>query len=236
MTDASSNYAGRDLEAMAHARNYNRWIAAAFRPYLRGDVLEVGAGCGNVSPYLIAAGAERLTAVEPSEQMFPLLTGKLHDLPNATPRRGVSADVLEETPGAFDAVTYVNVLEHIRDDEAELRRCRRLLRPGGHALILVPALPCLYSEFDRSIGHYRRYTRKELRTKAAKSGLGIVRAYYFDAVGAPLWFLYFRCLRGQMRAGGVSLFDTVVVPVMRPLERMIRPPIGKNVILVAKRV
>jgi SAM-dependent methyltransferase len=77
--------------------------------------------------------------------------------------------------GSFDAVVMLNVLEHIRDDDAALAQVYRILKPGGIAIIEVPAGPHLYDAYDKALKHFRRYEMGELKAKLQKAGFSIER-------------------------------------------------------------
>lgn len=228
-----AEYPGRELEAMSFAVNYHRWIAAEISPFLGQRAAEVGAGIGSVSSLLLEHPVGRLEAYEPSANMFPQLAARLA---NEARARAVNAFFGTQAPAEpFDSVAYINVLEHIEDDRGELGRAFAALRPGGHLLVFVPALAWLYSDFDRRIGHARRYSRPGLVRLARASGFEVVRAKYFDVAGVIPWYLNFVLLRRGLGPAGVGLYDRVVVPPMRRLEGWIAPPIGKNLLMVARR-
>jgi SAM-dependent methyltransferase len=89
----------------------------------------------------------------------------------------IEADLSQDLPPdapEHDVVLALDVIEHVDDDYGVVRRLRQLVRPGGHLIISVPALPELYSEFDRVQGHRRRYTPESLRDTIAGSGLVIL--------------------------------------------------------------
>jgi SAM-dependent methyltransferase len=226
-------YFGKDLEAMSIANNYHQWILAEFFPYLGRSVAEVGAGSGNFSTLLLQTNISSLTAFEPSPNMYPLLQETLSKDERARAVNGFFDGV---HPGEhFDSVLYVNVLEHIEDDAAELANVYDALHPGGHLLIFVPALPCLFSGFDRQAGHLRRYRKKHLVGLVQRSGYAIIKARYFDITGIIPWYINFVLRKKEFTSGGISLYDRMVVPVMRVLEGLIPPPIGKNILMVAKK-
>jgi hypothetical protein len=127
------------------------------------------------------------------------------------------------------------VLEHIENDAAEAAAMHRALKPGGHALIFVPALEGLYSELDRKLGHFRRYRRRPLVRLFEQAGFDTVRCRYFDIAGIIPWYIAFVLMNRTISEGKVSLYDRVVVPVMRAIEGWIPPPIGKNLLLVARK-
>jgi SAM-dependent methyltransferase len=233
-------YAGRDLEAMSFARNYHRWILDLFAPHLGRRLVEVGAGAGSFSEMLLARAPDSLALVEPS-QMCVRLSERVRGWRTEARVRvyndtfaGVAARVREEERP--DSIIYVNVLEHIADDEAELRLASDALAPGGRVFIFVPALRWLYGSFDRQVGHRRRYTRRELAAKCEHAGLSVVSAVYFDAAGVLPWWLKYRVLRSEkMEPAAVRFYDGFCVPVLRRAEARIPVPLGKNVLLVAEK-
>ena len=134
------------------------------------------------------------------------------------------------------SVIYVNVLEHVEDDESELRLVSDVLAPGGRAFVFVPAFQWLYGGFDRQVGHRRRYTRRELEEKCGRAGLRVLRSAYFDAGGVLPWWLKYRVLRSEeMEPGAVRFYDRFCVPLLRRVEAVVPPPVGKNILLVAEK-
>ena len=230
---AGSQYAGTELDILAGAVNYHRWILAGFRPYLGKTVAEVGAGIGSVSKLLLETPLERLIAFEPSANLYPVLARELE----GENRAAAINDVFRpsSTPDGVDSIVYINVLEHIENDRGELESATQALRPGGHLLVFVPALAWLYSEFDKHVGHVRRYTKRGLTELARDVGFEVVRARYFDVAGIAPWYVGFVLLKGKPRAGSVTLYDKLVVPPMRLAEAILPPPLGKNVLLVARK-
>ena len=230
---AAHEYNGRDLEAMAHAHHYHRWILDRLAPYLGATVAEVGAGVGNFSRLILETGITRLTAFEPSGKLYPLLKSALSHDPRAQAIHAFFGP--QAPPEPFDSVLYINVLEHIEHDAAEIAATWSALKPGGHLLIFVPALPWLYGEPDKQIGHYRRYTRPQLIDIAQRAGFSIIDARYFDLAGVVPWYLLFVLMKRSLSPGSVSIYDRWVVPIMRRLENRIPPPIGKNLLLIAHK-
>ena len=229
------SYPGRDLEAMLVAHNYTGWILSEFRGHFHGRVAEVGAGSGTFTERLLDEDVDSITAYEPSPEMHEKLARRFAGNPRVTtvPTR------FEAPPGdgalRFDAIFYVNVLEHIEDDAAELATIASALRPGGALLLFVPALPFLYSRFDREIGHFRRYRKRALRTMVERAGFSVSACRYFDVLGVLPWYVSFVLLRSGMNRGAVTLYDRVGVPLTRAVEALCAPPLGKNLLLVATK-
>ncbi|MEO7403490.1 MAG: class I SAM-dependent methyltransferase [Burkholderiales bacterium] len=231
--DAGLVYSGTELDAMSVAVNYHRWIISKFAPYLGSHVAEVGAGIGSVSKLLLEQPIERLSSFEPSQNMFPRLAASLRDEPRAEAINQYF-DVRFADRG-FDSIIYNNVMEHIEDDRAEISTALATLKPGGHLLIFVPALMWLYSDFDEHLGHFRRYTTRGLSSLASELGFEVVSARYFDIAGILPWFVVCKLLHKRPEGGSLSLYDKLVVPPMRVLEGIVSPPIGKNVMLIARK-
>ncbi len=234
LSNARPQYFGKDLEAMSFAKNYHDWILAEFLPYLGSSVAEVGAGVGSFSDLVLKTNIEKLQAFEPSQNMYPFLESLL-----AKDRRAQAINGFfgrELTGENFDSVLYVNVLEHIEEDALELANAYETLNSNGHLLIFVPALPWLYSDLDRQIGHFRRYLKKDLVRITQKAGFSIVKAQYFDIAGIVPWYINFVLLKNSISGGSVSLYDKLVIPIMRVVEGSISPPIGKNILLVGKKI
>lgn len=234
---ADFEYESRDLEVMSFAQKYHEWIVSFFRDYLGKRVAEVGAGSGNFSALLLREPLEELVAIEPSENVYRLLEQHTAEDARVTARNAFFAEVSGEYADHFDSIVYVNVLEHVEDDAAELARVYAALRPGGYVCVFVPALSWLYSEHDASIGHFRRYHKAPLEMLLRGAGFEVVRSRYFDIVGILPWLvlLKWKLMKGDPTAGNIALYDTYVVPVSRVLETLVSPPIGKNLLIVGKK-
>lgn len=228
-------YYGRDLKAMSFAVNYHRWIIKNFKPYLGGDVAEVGAGSGNFS-LLLLEEAKHLIAFEPSENMYPILSERLSGEKRVETVNGYFGDAYSKFKNGFDSVMYVNVLEHIEEDEKEFSHMYKALKRGGHALVYVPALSFLFGDIDRAMGHFRRYDKKGIVKIAQRSGFDIRLVKYFDLPGIVPWFIIFVLMKRGWKSSNVSLYDRLIVPSVRAIESRVAPPIGKNLLLVAKKI
>ena len=229
-------YPGKDLEAMDIAGAYRRWVLDGFRPFLGKSIVEVGAGIGSFSRELLATHPESLTLVEPSS-MFERLQAAFGGLDGVRLYNDRFANVATEIRDSEpDSIIYINVLEHIEDDIRELEIVRETLVPHGRVLLFVPALAALFSKLDAAIGHHRRYSRQELEQKVVKAGFHILETRWFDIAGVAPWFIKYRLFGStDVGIGAVRAYDKIAVPIMRPLEKLVPPPIGKNILLVAER-
>ncbi len=229
-------YFGKDLEAMSFAKNYHRWIIDEFKKCLGGHVAEVGAGMGSFSEYLLNADIKKLVAFEPSTNMFSLLEEKFFSNNNVETINAFFEEESYRYSDTFDSVCYVNVLEHIEDDAKALSHAYNALHHKGHILIFVPALSFLYSDLDKKLGHYRRYSKRELVEVVSSAGFTVKKVKYFDVAGIIPWYIAFVILKLSATQSNVSMYDNFVVPIMNRIERVITPPIGKNLILVGQKI
>ncbi|HWV98686.1 MAG TPA: class I SAM-dependent methyltransferase [Candidatus Acidoferrum sp.] len=222
-----------EFEALAQAVNYRKALFTEFGPFLKGDVVEVGAGIGQMTDHLVRLPAvRRAIAVEPDRRFC----ARHHaDFPQHEILEGTAADLPADT--ACDAILSINVLEHIRDDEAELARYASLLRQRqGSLCLFVPARPEIYAPIDKDFGHFRRYKRPELRKKLVAAGFEIVRLHYFNSLGYFAWWLNFCLLKKRSFEGQkVRLYDRAIFPVVHALEvKALRPPFGQSLLAVGR--
>jgi len=222
-----------EFAALSEARNYRRAIVKEFSPFLNGRVLEVGAGIGQTSEAILSLPqVNELVGVEPDTRFQQ---GFRDRLPNVMLLGGTTADL--EKGEVFDGAVMVNVLEHIEDDLDELIRLRKILATKqGHLCLLIPARQEIYSNLDAHFGHFRRYSRSDLRNKLERAGFQIKQLSYFNFVGYFAWALRFRLL-GSMTfdINQVRFFDQRIFPPVHWFEsRICRPPIGQSVIAIAQ--
>jgi SAM-dependent methyltransferase len=230
----SFSYEGRELEVLAKLSNYHDWIVEQFVPYLKGHAAEIGAGTGTMTLKLRPL-VHTLVAVEPAANLLPLLRQRLSNADIEIAASTAEEFLHEAKSKSFDAIVMVNVLEHIEKDKDTLRECCRVLMPEGHLLLFVPAMPMLFSDLDHAFGHYRRYKRRQLADLLTEAGLTVVELRYFDLPGAIAWWLVYKVLGSiDVSSGGAELYDRLIVPLVRRVERLLPLAFGKNLVAVAR--
>ncbi|HSC38316.1 MAG TPA: class I SAM-dependent methyltransferase [Chitinophagaceae bacterium] len=226
------------LHAIRHAGKFNGWMFDAIRPFIRGRVLEAGSGIGNISSFLLQSYGE-VWLSDYNEYYRELLGSKFAGFPHL---KGVlpidlAAEQLDEACapffGTFDTIVATNVIEHIRDDEQAIRNCRKLLKPGGRLVILVPAWQGLFNGLDRAFGHYRRYTKQGMVSVLGRQ-MNVVYSRYFNIAGIAGWFFTGAILRkGTIPKAEMKIFDALV-PLFKVIDRLAGNTIGLSVIVVAE--
>ena len=218
---------------MEQAVNYRAALLSEFAPALNGRVLEVGAGVGQLSEALGSLpGVKHLVSVEPDPE-FCATFRRIH--PAHALVEGTIGDIGDDV--LWDALVSINVLEHVREDDAELAKFHARLRSReGRLCLFVPARQEIYSLLDADFGHVRRYGRRALRGQLERAGFEVERLHYFNWVGYLAWWWNFRFLkRRHFEPGSVALFDRYIFPVVHACERrVLRPPIGQSLLAVAR--
>jgi SAM-dependent methyltransferase len=226
-------YEGSELSLFSKAVNWKAYWSAKLAPFVKGRVLEVGAGMGaNAAGLGIHHGGE-WTLLEPDSALCEEIRGKVRrgELPQQTRViRGVLRD-LALAP-AFDTIVYIDVLEHIEDDRGELAEAVYRLNPGGHLIVLSPAYQLLFSPFDAAIGHHRRYDRVSLLA-IAPPGLRLVKAFYLDSLGLLLSFTNrFLFRRSMPTPTTILVWDSIIVRLSRLTDPVLGFSAGRSVIAV----
>jgi hypothetical protein len=234
------------LDAMSLAVGYRRWMVSRMAPHCGDGVLELGAGIGNLSPLL---PGERLVLTEPDPTMLtrlaavargPELAGRSVRVDAFDPTRDDGSAFRDEP---LDTVVSANVLEHIQDHVRAIATLRSMLDATApdrlkRIVTLVPAHPLAYGSLDAAMGHYRRYTARNLRqTYLAAIPEADVTIEGFNVIGLAGWFVSGRVLRrATVDAEAVRAVERVL-PLLRLADRATRAlsprPIGQSLIGIA---
>jgi glycosyltransferase involved in cell wall biosynthesis len=178
------------LDAFAGAPNFNRWMADTIRPYVGRNVLEIGAGMGNLTRQLLP-GRRRYVATDIDHEHLDRLSNRLSHRPRLEIAELNAAMPQDHAPfeGQMDTVICLNVLEHIEDDLEALRNIRSMLEEGGRAVILVPCGQSIYNSLDEELGHFRRYSEDQLQERMTAAGFDVETVLRFNRASRPGWWL-----------------------------------------------
>jgi len=225
------------LNTIALANHFNKWMYDTIKPWCNGKILEIGSGVGNISEYFIIDNASiLLTDIRDSycEALREKFSGNrtMLGIENMNLVDADFEDKFGKYFNSFDTVFALNVVEHIFDDKLAIANCYKLLKPGGHLIILVPAYQWLYTDFDKELEHYRRYTCQRLESLFIANKLRIVKSRYFNAAGIAGWLV-----SGKMQhhkiipAGQIRLFNRLVF-LFKLFDKLIFNSFGLSVITV----
>lgn len=235
-SDTTEEFPGEVLEDMGEMPNYNNWIFGHFMESVAGKTVEIGAGLGTISERL-RPHTTHLDLVEPTPSLAERLQAKFSGDDGCR----VSQNTLDQWLEGVQHETYntavmVNVLEHIKDDISATRGLFNALKPGGRIMIFVPALPFLFSKLDRFYGHFRRYRRDDLKQHIENAGFVIEKLQYFDIAGIlPWWLLNTVMGKTSFHKPSLTLYDKFVVPPAKLFESVVPLPIGKSLVLIARK-
>ncbi len=218
------------LEDLSTVTTLTDHMYRTFRPMLGRRILEIGAGNGNLTAFLLQHGDVMATDV--SDKALDRLRSRFGNRGSLEVARW---DVTEPfgLVRSFDTVVFVNVLEHIEDDGEALRNVRDVLEPGGRMILLVPQGMWLYGPFDSKIGHHRRYARENLSKLLAEQGFELKRLLYFNALGVPGWWVNAKLLgRDHISLRMLRLYNRVAGPLLWA-ERRVGVPLGLSLVAEA---
>jgi len=229
----SYHYVGSELEFFAGATNWKTYFGSVLRRFVVGRVLEVGAGIGSNIPYLHNDLVTEWTALEPDADLAIRIEERLAkgELPaNCRLINGRVASV--DSEALFDTILYIDVLEHILDDGAELVRSCGHLAAGGNLVVLSPAHQFLFTPFDAAIGHHRRYDRSLIHA-LTPSGCTLSTCLMMDCAGL------FASLANRVLLSAalpsrqqIAVWDKLLVPISRVLDCVIGYSFGKTIVAV----
>jgi 2-polyprenyl-3-methyl-5-hydroxy-6-metoxy-1,4-benzoquinol methylase len=226
-----SRYVGQELDIFAQAKHWKNYWSSAIRPYITGDVLEVGAGLGANEEFLHSQSVSSWTCLEPD----PELAGRIRTNLDARGRTAgycvtIGTTQTMESQARFQAILYIDVLEHIEHDRQELACASRLLHDGGTIIVLSPAHQWLYTPFDRAIGHFRRYDRASLAA-CSPADCVMERLVYLDSIGMLASLANRMFLQQSMPTLKQVLFwDRFLVPPSTLLDPVLAYSAGKSIL------
>lgn len=232
MTDFS--YVGSELDLFACAKTWKSYVRSHLRPYLSGDILEVGAGIGAATATFNDGTQRRWVCLEPDRALAQRIKPSLPPaLTNCEVIVGALSDL--EPEEQFDGILYMDVLEHIEADAGELALAAGHLKPGGVLAVLSPALPWLFTPFDAAIGHYRRYTKNSLRSIAPR-GLRETKCIYLDSAGFLASMGNKLFLRSSIPSKTqIRFWDHFLVPISRLADRTMSYAIGRSILVIWRK-
>ena len=151
-TKKDIDYDGWELPLFDLSKNFRKYQFDLIKEFVSGNVAEIGPGNGIILR-LYLDHCDKLDLFEPDKNLYSKLNDKFSNYKKIT----VINDELNTSSNIYDVILYLDVLEHIEDYEKEILKAHNALKKGGYLLINVPAFQFLYSDFDKDVGHFRRY-------------------------------------------------------------------------------
>ncbi len=223
------------LVSVGSAPKFNRWLVSKISPYFGKRILEAGSGIGNLTE--LFSHKDRLACVDFDPLYVERLRQRFGHMDNMSFHEfdlNKLGTCKELKTAHLDTIVCVNVLEHIEDDRRVLKSFAKLLEPGGQVVLLVPANPDLYTNVDRTLGHFRRYAFEEATAKMEEAGLDVVHCSGFNRLGAIGWYVSGKLLkRSTLSSRQMKLYEWLL-PVAKLIERLTFLP-QLSVIVVGRK-
>jgi len=215
---------------------YFQWQMDQVKPSLGRRVADIGCGPGNLTSQLmdrdyylgVDNDVEILAELDRQCGKSDIVETMMADISHP----GI-VDILKQRN--IDSIMAVNFLAHLQDDEAALRYMVEALPKGGTLCLIAEAMPALFGTLDDLDGHYRRYTKSMLQERLEKLDVVLEQLYYFNIVGALGWWLKSRVLKEESHSDGNYKAMNLLIPIFRPLENAIKPPLGLSLVAIARR-
>ena len=221
------------LSVIEKANKFNHWMYNVIKPHCKGKILEIGCGIGNISEYFVNDNLD-IVLSDLRDNYIEIVKKKFSNEVLKIDLVDTDFDVkYSSLIGTFDTVFALNVVEHIKDDVLAIKNCKKLLKKGGHLVILVPAYQSLFNNFDVELEHYRRYNHKSLKEIIYKNELTVKKIFSFNSIGILGWYVSGSILKKKtIPEGQMDIFNTLV-PVFKLADMFLLKKIGLSVICFA---
>ena len=222
-------YDGFELEHFDSASNFRKYQVSLISKYIKGNFVEVGAGTGGLVPYY-KKFLKKITLLEPEKKLFKILKKSF-----SSKRVKIKNNTVDKLKNNFDTIIYYDVLEHIKNDLEEVKKASKKLKKNGYLIISVPAYQTFYSEFDKSVGHYKRYNKKDFIKFEKKTNLRIEKLAYYDSVGFLFLVLNKIFYLKQTNLKNKIFLWNLLIPVSKLIDSLTFNMFGKSLLCVFKK-
>lgn len=227
-------YIGNELEIFRNAKNWKKYYAKNIKPFIKGDVLEVGAGLGINTEFMINSEVLTWDYVEPDPRLAASISS--NGVSKSISRNIIVGTIDNVDPSTkYDSIVYIDVLEHIEQSKAEIIKIKAALKTGGYLVVLVPAYNFLFNEFDEKVGHFRRYTKVILKNEV-NNELVQKKLFYLDSLGFFASLVNKLFLHKSLPSlKNILFWDKVIIPLSKISDVLFFRSFGKSLIGVYQK-
>ena len=220
-----------ELEFFDAAKNWRRYQFENILKYINSSVLDVGPGTGNNIQYY-KDKASQITLLEINKNLANSLKLKF----DGDKKIIVLNTDIHSQEKKFDTILYMDVLEHIEDDEKEIDKALKQLNSGGNLIFFVPAYQFLYSDFDKAIGHIKRYNKKFFLSFKKDENITIIELKYIDSIGFFIAVLnkLFNKDNKESIGLGVKIWDKLIF-LSKIMDLIFLNKFGKSLFCIMKK-
>lgn len=211
------------LESIEKLHNYNSYVFnKIFKKGLNQNTLDFGCGYGTLISYLKTKFNLEIIGYEINPEAIEKLNAKKINLINS----------LDENKERFDQVVSLNVLEHIENDQKTIEDINHLLKDNGMLVLYLPHSMKIWTNLDELVGHYRRYTKKELFIKLEKANFEIKSWEYVDFIGWVILYVskLFR-VNLDYKENRLIKYDKFIFRFLKNLDYIFKYFSGKNILV-----
>ena len=223
-------YDGFELEHFDSAKNFRSYQINLLKPYLKEDFLEVGAGSGGLAN-LYKKYIKKFTLIEPDKKLYTLLKKKFRDKKKNII---IKNKQITNIKNKFDVIIYFDVLEHIKNDLNEVRNAKKKLKKDGYLIFNVPAFQMFYNDFDKRVGHFKRYNKKDFYNISRITKLKIDKIFYYDSIGFLFLILSKLFSLDQSEIKNKIILWNLLIPISKLIDLITFNSFGKSLLCVFK--
>ena len=223
------NYDGFELDTFDAAKKFRNYQIYYLKSYIKDPFLEVGAGKGGLTN-LYEKFTKDITLLEPDNKLFQILKKKFKKK-----KIKIKKQTIDKIKFKYQTIIYFDVLEHIKDDLKEVKVASKKLKKSGNLIFNVPAHQLFYNEFDKAVGHFKRYNKKDFQDIEKKTDLKIEKLIYYDSIGLLFLILnkIFRLKKTNLK--NKIYFWNILIPLSKIIDKLTFNKFGKSLLCVFKK-
>ena len=220
------NYDGFELDTFDAAKKFRNYQIYYLKSYIKDPFLEVGAGQGGLTN-LYKKFTKDITLIEPDKKLFQLLRKKFRKK-----NIKIKNQTIDKIRSKYQTIIYFDVLEHIKDDLKEVKIASKKIKKNGRLIFNVPAHQLFYNEFDKAVGHFKRYNKKDFRDIEKKTDLKIEKLIYYDSIGLLFLILNKIFKLKETNLKNKIYFWNMLIPLSKIIDKLTLNKFGKSLLCV----
>ena len=223
------NYDGFELDTFDAAKKFRNYQLYYLKSYIKDPFLEVGAGQGGLTN-LYKKFTKDITLIEPDNKLFQLLRKKFRKK-----NIKIKNQTIDKIKFKYQTIIYFDVLEHIKSDLKEVKIASKKLKKNGNLIFNVPAHQLFYNEFDKAVGHFKRYNKKDFKDIEKKTDLKIEKLIYYDSIGLLFLILNKIFKLKETNLKNKIYFWNMLIPLSKIIDKLTFNKVGKSLLCVFKK-
>ena len=219
-------YEGHELEHFDNANNFRKYQLQLIFKYLNNNLAEVGPGRGGFVKHY-KKFVKKIYLIEADRNLYKYLKKNIKDK-----KIKFKNSRIFKVNKKFETIIYFDVIEHIENDLKEIKEAKKKLKKKGYLIINVPAHQYFYNNFDKSVGHVKRYNKKDFRDIEKKTGLKIDKLIYYDSIGFFLLILNKVFDLSSKNLNHKINFWNSMIPISKIIDFLTFNTLGKSLLCV----